>query len=272
MIINCATNFNYAYIHHNDTKLNKVSTENLSAVSFQKMMQPSTKQYLSFLGGYSLNLAETLANLNDEAFPPDIKAMAEEILADGNPEDKTLISVHKAKYDKIKEMKSLNEVREAFPEFRNVLSEYDVDYKKNSFIYDVKMGNLEKFNPDIDVALQLLKLYWADCCSITKMKQYTGRNAKNVLEKFNIPLFSNQYARVLQLSDKKYNKQNKDTHSAAMKQAWKEKQTEPIIHILSDETKRKISHSVKAYYAKHPGLGAEKNAKMLEAKKLKSRV
>ncbi len=267
MKINSVININYNNFR-STIKQSNTQTKN-PVESYNCSPLPLTRQYLAFMGGYSLNLAETLANLKDEAYPPDIKEMIEHEMDCGNPDNKTLIDVHREKYGKINAMKSLDEVREAFPEFRNVLSDNEVEYFNNSFIDKVKQGRLEWFDPDADLSLELLKMYWADGFSLSDLKEYTdGINISGVLEKFGIPRLDRTYANVLKLSDKQYN----ERFSASMSEKQKGIQRKRAekrdgVYIprgpMSEEAKKHISESLIKHYAEHP----EKLAKISERMK-----
>lgn len=86
----------------------------------------SAANFLPFKGGYSLDLAQTVKML-DGKMPPDIKEMAEVILEEGNPDNLTLIDIHKAKYGKINQMKTVSEIKKAYPEFKDIFSDNQVD-------------------------------------------------------------------------------------------------------------------------------------------------
>ncbi len=226
-------------------------------------------QFIPFTGGYSIDLAQTAKELDDKAYPPDIKEMVENTLSKGNKDDKTLIDIHKEKYGKINQMKSLDEVKAAFPEFKDVLSDSEVDYYKNSFIDDVKTGKLEWFDEDTDIALQLLQMYWADGFSLNDLKEYTGgKNIDGVLDKLNIERFDKIYARVLKLSDKEYNERFTKQMSERLTGIEKKKaEKRDGVYIprgpMSEEQKKKISESLCKFYSEHP----EKIIKMSERMK-----
>ena len=261
MKISSINNFNN--IKYSNTKNNLPYLKNNQIVSYKNYAKmPSTNQYLAinpaFTGGYSLSLLETVKNLNDASYPPDIKALAQEVLDNGNPENKTLINVHKAKYGKINQMKSLDEVKAAYPEFNDVLSDENVQYNANSFIDDVRNGKLEWFDEDTDLALQLLQMYWADGFSINDLKEYTnGKDIDGTFKKLNIPKLNSTYANVLKLSDKKYNERFTSEMSKRLKGIERKKaEKRDGVYIprgpMPDEQKKKISEGLIKHYAEHP--------------------
>ena len=78
---------------------------------------PTTSQYLAFTGGYSLDLGQTikqldkLAQKNSSVYPPNIREWAGMILDEGNKTKETLISIHKKYFANLKECFSLDEIK-----------------------------------------------------------------------------------------------------------------------------------------------------------------
>ena len=101
---------------------------------------PSTNQYLAFTGGYSLDLGQTikqldkLAQKNSSVYPPNIREWAGMILDEGNKTKETLISIHKKYFANLKECFSLDEIKSKFPEFKDVISSDNAKISKGSFI------------------------------------------------------------------------------------------------------------------------------------------
>lgn len=222
-------------------------------------ISPSYINVLAFKGGMSLSLAQTVEQIDKHGeFPPDIKENALAQINAGNPQAKTLIDIHKNKYSKLNNMETLDEVKEAFPEFRDVLSDKQVSYMPNSFIDDVKKGNNEYFDSDIDLSLQLLQLYWGEGFSLSDLaKKFNGRNIKGTMQRLNIPRVNNHYGMYLKLSDKDYNKRFSDKMSERQKEvarnAIERKEGVYIPHgELSSEHKQKISQGLIKYYSEHP--------------------
>lgn len=220
---------------------------------------------LNFLGGYSLDLAQTMRNFDTyeqqgkKVYPPDIRSLIKAELDKGNPENKTLIDIHKQKYAELKNCYDLKEAKEKFPEFQNVISDKDITYKEGTFIDDVKSGKSSHFNKEEDLALQLLKLYWGEGFSIDGLGKYIGACRPDILYKFNIPTVSPKYGVVLKYSDKDYNK----NFSAYMSQKRLEvldrksqKESGEPVYIprteLSESHKKHISEGLIRYYSEHP--------------------
>lgn len=217
----------------------------------------SAANFLPFKGGYSLDLAQTVKML-DGKMPPDIKEMAEVILEEGNPDNLTLIDIHKAKYGKINQMKTVSEIKKAYPEFKDIFSDNQVDCIKNSFMDDVKNDRLEWFDSETDLALQLMQMYWADGFSLNDLKEYSdGKNIDSTMNKFNIPKLDRQYAHVLKLSDKEYNKRFTAQMSERLKGAERKRDIKRYgVYIprgpMPEEQKKAISEGLSKYWAEHP--------------------
>lgn len=145
----------------------------------------SASYALAFTGGRSLDLAQTKAQIDKfGSYPPDIKKDIEFELSKGNPDNKTLIDIHRAKYDGLNQLDSLDDIKELYPEFECVLSDNEVTYLEGSFIDDVKEGKIEYFDPDLDLSVQLLQMYWGDGFSLNDLKdQFAGKNIDSVLNK-----------------------------------------------------------------------------------------
>ncbi len=278
-------------LNPNYKNLSKKSEKNqhnssLNPKTKSKLITPNANQVLAFCGGKSLNLAQTYNQIKTfGAFPSDIEENITEELKKGNPKNKTLIDIHREKYDFLNQMDSLEEAKLFFPEFSEVLSDSEITYYKNSFIDKVKSGKLEYFDSDKDIALQLLQIYWGDGFSLNDIKNnFTNTELYNVFKKFNIPLQDSTYAHYLKLSDKKYNERfsallsqkiseskAKSTKKQENSQNFetkipKEKTTRKP---LSEEHRRKISQSLIEYYKQNPREAAEITEESLKCYKSK---
>ena len=238
---------------------------------------PSAKDYLAFTGGYSLNLAKTIERLDilaqkkPDLYPPNIRQWAGMILEEGNKTGETLIDIHKKFYSSLKECFSLEEVKEKFPEFKNVLSENEVEFSKGSIYESFKKGELEFFEQDEDLSLQLLKLYWGEGFSLNDLKKYTnGQDLYYTMRKFKIPTVDRDYGHILKYSDPQYNErltaEMTQKRLAALDRKAQLEDGEPVYikrGPLSAEHKQKISESLKKYYQEH----TEKILEMSERQK-----
>ncbi len=261
---------------YNFSKTQAVQNKQNGAGIKNEYKMPNYSHYLSFMGGSSLNLKESVANLDalsdiiGEKFPPEVHSEALEIIKNGNPEGKTLIDIHKNRYSLLNDCYDLDDAKALFDEFKGVLSDSQTDYMPDSFIGKVKKGEIENFNKDEDLAFQLLKLYWAEGFSLNDLKEYSGVNLYHTLNKFNIPLMDRDYAHVLKFSDKEYNErltnQMAQKRMESMDRRVQERDGEPVYiprGPLSESHRKHISEGLIKHYAEHP----EKLAMMSERQK-----
>lgn len=229
---------------------------------------PNTPYYIPFTGGKSLNLSETIKQLDFlsqknqvSIFPPQIREWADMILEEGNKDGKTLIDIHKKYFEKLKECYSLGEVKKYFPEFENVKSDKDVEFTKHSFASSVKNGENEFFDKDEDLSLQILKLYWAEGFSTNDLKKYTGGiDLYHTMLKLNIPRVNKDYGHYLKFSDANYNERLTREMTAKRLEALDKKAQlesgEPVYiktgRHLSPEHKKHISEGLLRYYIENP--------------------
>lgn len=246
---------------------NKIDNQQItSADEKAKLPVPSAAQILSFTGGYSLNLAETIKHLDklaskkSDVYPSQIREWAGIILEEGNKTKETLISVHKKFYESLKDCFTLDEAKKKFPEFKDVIPAENVKVHEGSFIDDFQKGKLEYFDNDEDLSLQLLKLYWGEGFSINDLRRYSdGKNLSHTLNKLNIPTVDRTYGQLLKLSDPEYNerltKEMTAKRLAALDRKAQEASGEPVYikrGPLSAEHKKHISEGLQKYYEQNP--------------------
>lgn len=227
---------------------------------------PTAAQYLAFTGGYSLNLSETIKNLDKLAqkypdiYPPNVRQWAEMVLEEGNKGKETLISIHKKLYENIKDCFNLKELKARFPEFKDVKSVDDVDYKEGTVLDDLVNGKFDVFNTEEDISLQIIKLYWAEGFSLNDLKAYTGgKDLNHVMEKLNIPKVNRHYGHILKFSDPEYNerltKQMAQKRMETMDIKAQQAEGEPVYikrGPLSAEHRQHISEGLLKYYQQNP--------------------
>ena len=110
------TPYNLQYKKINTNSQNaEIKNEQTKSQQYEKL--PSTMQYLAFTGGYSLDLGQTIKQLdklsqkNSSVYPPNIREWAGMILEEGNKTKETLISIHKKYFANLKECFSLDEIK-----------------------------------------------------------------------------------------------------------------------------------------------------------------
>ncbi|MBP3924067.1 hypothetical protein J6E39_02355 [bacterium] len=229
---------------------------------------PNIPHYVPFTGGKSLNLSQTIKQLdflseknNRAIYPPQIREWAGMILEEGNKENKTLIDIHKDYFKKLEECFSLDEVKRNFKEFENVRSDKDVNFIERSFVNKVKNGENEFFDKDEDLSLQILKLYWGQGFSTSDLKKYTdGLDLYHTMLRLNIPRVDKDYGHYLKFSDVNYNERLTKEMTAKRLEALDKKAQlesgEPVYirtgRHLSPEHKKHISEGLIKHYIENP--------------------
>ena len=260
--------FNYG-VNSQNIK-NKVQKNNIEQNKIENLPPVSASYMLAFTGGKSLNLEQTVKQIEQfGSFPPDIKEEAEQIIKEGNPDNKTLIDVHKEKYEGLNYLDNLDDIKELYPEFEGVLPDSAVEIREGSFMDDVKKGKIPYFDKNQDVAVQLLQMYWGEGFSLNDLKtQFAGKSINSVFEKLNIPKTDRTYGYYLKFSDKEYNERFTSKMSERLKGQHREKiARKDGVYIprgpLTPEHKANISKGLIKHYTEHP----EKALEMSERQK-----
>lgn len=225
---------------------------------------PSTQQYLAFMGGASLNLAETvkrldiLAEKNSHIYPPNIREWIGMNLEEGSK--KTLIGVHKKYFSNLKNFFTLDEIKARFPEFQDVIPASSIKPNEGSFIDKFQKGELEFFDNDEDLSIQLIKLYWGEGFSLTDLKRYAGgTDLYHTMKRLGIPRASQDYGHYLKFSDSQYNErltaEMTEKRLQALDRRAQIQEGEPV-HIprgpLSQQHKQRISEGLNRYHQENP--------------------
>ncbi len=257
-------NYNY--------NLNKEEKKAVNNVNSNKNILNNTNQiFLNFAHslafyGYSTNLAQSVKELNQyenvngiEEIPPRVKSLAFDILKDGNKDDLTMIDVHKRAYYDVTLAESLDELRDSFPEFENVISinELEEPPSNGSFLKEVIEGKNKYFDNKEDLSLQLIKLYWGEGYSLKDLAAYTNIEVGKLysaMRTLNIPRRPKLYGHILKRSDKDFSARLAE--SFAIKYAQRYEKEHGHIHIprgpLTKEHREKISESLLQYYLENP--------------------
>lgn len=260
------SNFNFYKLQKYNTNFqNKNTTSNNINNTHATNLNLQATNYPVFSGGYSIDLKKTYQHLEQEDYPAGIKSEVENCLRTNT--DKTLYDIHFEKYKGINDCYSLEELKEKYPEFKDVVSAYSADSSDRSFIGQWKNGNSNLFPPNEDLTLQLIKLYWGQGFSLKDLSNYfknssedeKGLNFHYTLDKLNIPVMTVRYAKVLKLSNKEYNEKFTQTLSQKIKEAKEERQQElegePVYvpsKPHSESHRQHISEGLLKYYSENP--------------------
>jgi len=250
---------------------NKVISKNINQKPaynrVKEMNMPNFSYQQAFLGGDSLDLSKVYASMDKEKYPPDILLSVEKSLKQNNGAGKTLYDIHFEKYKGVLDCYSLEELKEKYPEFQDVLSVNNVDPHGKGFIWNFLSNGSEVFAQDEDLTLQLIKLYWGQGFSLNDLSKYVadnsdenkGINLYHTMKKLNIPLMNSHYAHVLKFSNKEYNENFTSQMSIKLRESKEARQQalegEAVViprGPLSEAHKRHISESLKKYYLTNP--------------------
>mgnify|MGYP004731115659 CR=1 FL=1 len=256
-------------------KQNKTNSSTTNVSSIENRMKPQdllpSKYYTSFLGGDSLNLSKTFLNLKkmNATFPSDVEELVQQEIQSGNKDNKTLVDIHKEKYKSLNDCNTLEELKFFYPEFADVTSSFDsgLNYSKNSFIDKFFKGELKDkngqniLNPEKDLAVQLIQMYWGDCLSLNDLEKVFNSPAVGTFRKLNIPVLNPKYAHYMKLSDKEANEMIVNAMKRNRSTNVNEKVIKRIGKPLSAEHKEKISKSLIEYYKQNPDVSKVKSEK-----------
>ena len=252
--VNCQTNFNAK----NQLDIKKEENKFVNKINNDLRSYPAN-YYLNFCGGKSLNLAQTYEQIGKFGkFPQNIKERIEEELKIGNPEDKKLLDVHKEYYKGLLDCDTLEEIKFFYPEFEGVLTDKEVDYNKNSFMDKFKNSQFKNengeyiLNPNKDLSVQLIQMYYADCLSSNDMKEILNLSPQAIMTKLNIKLLDNTYARYLKLSDEEKNKVIAEAISRNANRTGSRKPHTRTSAPLTEQHRKNISEGLKKYYLENP--------------------
>ena len=260
-------NFNLTPKYNNNYQTQPQKNVQNKGQNYDKL--PTTAQYLAFMGGYSLDLAQTvkqldkLAEKNSSIYPENIREWLSIVIESGNKAKETLISVHKKYFASLDDCDTLAQIKERFPEFKNVKSAFDVDTAKGkeTLISKFQEGKSEYFDNDEDLSVQLIKLYWGQGFSLNDLKRYAdGTDLYYTIKKLEIPIASRDYGHVLKISDPEYNerltREMTEKRLAALDRKAQEQDGEPVYipqyRHLSPEHRQRISEGLQRFYEENP--------------------
>lgn len=258
------SNYNYNANKTKKNEENKVITPQNNTYS-SKPLYFNPAYCINFCGA-CVDLSKAVKKLKateiikeDNRIPSRVEDLANIIIRKGNLQELTLIDIHKQSYFNVMCAKSIEEIREKFPEFKGVLSVYELETppQQGSFLREVLDGKNKYFSKDDDISLQLMKMYWGEGFSLSDLEKHTGIKSTiftSIMKILNIPLKNKHYASVLKHSDPDASKRIVDMISAT-KDANFEKANGYISipkGLLPVEMSQKILDSLFEYYEKDP--------------------
>lgn len=166
------------------------------------MQMPVMRQ--SFGAAKDINLKYIYQNHYD-VLPKRIQDSVKELVQAGKHDSTTLYDLHKEKYAPLLECKTLDDVRNEFIEFREVLDASVVVKRPNT-------ANIKKMRETVeleDLSLYLLKERWGKLKSLDEIAKDFGLKSRNqiawFMDKLQIPTFPKNYTTLLRSSDESLN-------------------------------------------------------------------
>ena len=138
------------------------------------------------------------------SLPKRIQTAVQEHVKSGKYDDITLYDLHKEKYAPLLDCKTLDEARNLFPEFREVLDARSVVVHKSPNIKKI----MEKVSLE-DLSLHLLKERWANLKTLDEIARDLGLKDRVGItwlkDKIMMPDFAKNYTTLLRSSDETFN-------------------------------------------------------------------
>lgn len=210
------------------------------------------KQLYSFY--YTNNISFGVSNVNklyhigEENFPNDY-ILNKTKQAFTNGETTTIYEIHQDYYGELLNCKTLEEAKEKYPEFKDVLDAKDLPMQKKGIIKSVQQGKVDGVNI-CDLSLILLQKHYVDLKNYGSRSDYWNKKSDDVMQVFsqlNIPFLNKRYLYVISKQkpdsfwqDEEYKNNAKEN----MKKNWtdekfRQKQSEKFKQLWTTENFRK---------------------------------
>ncbi len=162
-----------------------------------KLMSYPANYYLSF-GKKEKTHEEIIKRIGEENFP------SIEILENFRiQKDKSLYEVHTEYYKDLLDCKTLEEAKEKYPEFEDVIDAKDINIEKlphQSALYKISQGKIDGTSLDT-LSLELLKRYYGEVKTLKKPQNYWNISSqtfyKQIFPELNIKTLSINYGKSL---------------------------------------------------------------------------
>ena len=257
------------YNFHNINKPVVNTVQNPCQNTGMKELYPfGFNNYLSFSGTQSSNV-NRLHYIGEENFPNDyILNKTKEALS--NNETTTIYQFHNEYFGDLLNCETVEEVRQKYPEFENVIDAKDLEVGNRGFLGHVKNGDIEGLSLE-NLSLEILKRYYGKVKPLGNKDSYWNRHMSVLvptMEKLNIPLMDGRYVLIVskqnpnstwqseeyktktsanvkkRFEDPECRKQSSDR----MKRLWNdpEKRAEIVAKMNSEENRQRQSELMKA--------------------------
>ncbi len=185
----------------------------------------------------TLSAIDLIAKIGEENFPSE--KIVEKLKRLGFSKDFSLYDIHMEHYKDLLNCSTLEEAKQKYPEFKDVIDAKDIDYKsehKKSVLY--RVGNKQIPGIDIkDLSLELLKKQYGQLISTAKKDKYYNckdTTTFDLFERLKIKKMNTGYL----LFATKSNFKNKELISKKAKKRWAE--DDGRLRKISAETAKKL--------------------------------
>lgn len=167
---------------------------------------------ISFTG--RAKASDIIKTIGEDNFPsPEILEKVKEL---GDSTDFSLYDIHVEHYKDLLECETLDEAKEKYPEFSDVIDAKDIDLNSlgnRNYIIKIAKGEVPGININ-DLSLELLKKYYGGLHSIRKKEEFWGLSSvDNVCKFLNIKIIDRKYIAIASMQTEEYKKK----HSAITK-------------------------------------------------------
>lgn len=172
---------------------------------------------VSFGAHIKKSLLKEIETFGEENIPEPILQKAKNAIKHAKDEGISLFSIHQEHYKALENSKTIEEVKEIYPEFKNVkqVSELEFNKSRNSTANQIKLGEIQGLTPE-DTSLMLLKHTY--CGSqfegLENLSQSATQKLKTTLS---IPGLEKRYAAYMLSSRRHTNAEFREQASKRMK-------------------------------------------------------
>lgn len=210
-------NINFPIISYSNNYQKSTNKRPLSTKIYLSKHSPLAFGSVSFGAYIKKTLQQEIKNFGEENIPEPVLKIANEKISLQRDKDVSIFSIHQAYYAALENAKTLKEVKQIYPEFKDVKQVSDISFNKakNSTINQIKLGNIKGLTPE-NTALVLLKhVYCGNQSEL--LENLTQSTYQKLKETLSIPGLDKRYASYLLSSRRYLNPEFKNQASERMK-------------------------------------------------------
>ena len=206
MKISSINNINFNRLNTQKAVENKSQSLNLD----MKTLYPAN--YNNYVSFGAMSNKEKFEYIGEDNFPNQQILNAFKQVVDSG-EDKKLYEIHKEYYADLLACKTLDEAKEIYPEFEDVLDAKDVDDNYSfSILNKIKRGEKEGMSIN-DLSLKLLQNHFGNMVGIyanEKFYDISATSLRSLFMKLNMPELNKKYLKILQIDQPQFLEKRKE--------------------------------------------------------------